>query len=92
MGLPIRRDFARTIGDALLAHLYREAGGDGARSVRIEPYRAAVLFTGDARPARVDVKHATLVLHALVDNDTARYMIAACPDVAGAFLIRPRGA
>lgn len=92
MGLPIRRDFARTIGDALLAHLYREAGGDGARSVRIEPYRAAVLLTGDARPARADVRHAGLVLHALLDNSTARFVVHTCPDVAGAFLIRPRGA
>lgn len=92
MGIPIRRDFARTIGDALLAHLYREGGGDGERIVRIEPYRAAVLLTGETRPARADVRHAMLVLHALLDNPTARYAIQTCPDVAGAFLIRPRGA
>lgn len=86
----VRRDFARTIGDVLLAHLYREAGGDGARSIRIEPYRAAVLLTGNARPPRVDVRHADDVLYVLTDAATPAYRVARCPDLHGAYLIQPR--
>ena len=90
MGLHFRRDFARTIGDAILHHLYTSADGDGRRNVRVEAYRAAILLTGDARPSRVDVGYARDVLHALRDNPTARYLVQSCPDVEGAFLIQPR--
>lgn len=90
MGLHFRRDFARTIGGAILHHLYIAGGGDGRKNVRIEPYRAAVHLTGDARPSRVDVGYARDVLHALRDNPTSRYVVERCPDVEGAFLIQPR--
>lgn len=60
--------------------------------MRIEPYRAAILLTGEARPPRVDVRHASVVLHALVDNQTTRYRVRACPDVRDTFLIEPTGA
>lgn len=86
----VRRDFARTIGDVLLAHLYKEAGGDGARSIRLEPYRAAVLLTAQPRPPRVDVRHADDVLYVLVDAHTPAYRVTRCPDVDGAYLIQPR--
>lgn len=92
MGHPFRRDFARTIGDPILHHLYTQAGGDGRRSVRIEPYRAAILLTGAAKPARVDIAYARDILHALRENPTARYSVDRCPDVEGAFLIQPRTA
>lgn len=91
MSLPIRRDFARTIADPLLAHIYREAGGDGKNRVRVEPYRAAVYLTGNARPPRVDVRNAGLVLHALTDHKTGAYAVEHCRDVAGAFVVQPRG-
>ena len=90
MGHPFRRDFARTIGDPILHHLYTTGGGDGRRSVRIEPYRAAILLTGESKPARSDVAYARDVLHALRENPTARYTLELCPDVHGAFLISPR--
>lgn len=86
----VRRDFARTIGDVLLAHLYREAGGDGSRAIRIDPYRAAVFLTGNTRPPRVDVRHADDVLYVLTDATTPAYRVARCPDVHGAYLIQPR--
>jgi len=90
VGLHFRRDFARTIGDAILHHLYVASRGDGRGNVRIEPYRAAVHLTGGARPSRVDVGYARDVLHALCDNPTSRYAVQRCPDVEGAFLIQPR--
>lgn len=90
MGYPFRRDFARTIGDPILHHLYVAAGGDGRRSVRLEPYRAAIFLTGSQKPSRGDVAYARDVLHALRENPTARYTVDRCPDVEGAFLIQPR--
>jgi hypothetical protein len=90
VSLHLRRGFARTIGDALLHHLYTGAGGDGRCSVRIEPYRAAILLTGEARPPRLDVENARDVLYALLDNPTPRYTVQRCPDVEGAYLILPR--
>lgn len=90
MSLHLRRDFARTIGDALLHHLYQAADGDGRRTIRVEPYRAAVALTRDARPSRLEVAHARDVLYALLDNPTPRYVVQRCPDVDGAYLIQPR--
>lgn len=86
----VPRDFARTIGDAFLGHLYRGAGGDGRRNVRIEPYRAAVFLTGDSKPPRLDVRHANDVLYVLLDTPTREFSVTRCPDVEGAYLIQPR--
>lgn len=90
MSLHLRRDFARTVGDALLHHVYAAAGGDGKKTVRVEPYRAAVMLTGDARPSRAEVGYARDVLYALLGNPTPRYAVQRCPDVEGAYLIQPR--
>lgn len=85
-----RPDIARTLGDLLLAHLYKCAGGDGRNMVRIDPERAAALLAEDARPATTEVRVLRDMLHALVDNRTPAFRVTKCPERPGSFLVQPR--
>jgi hypothetical protein len=81
---------ARAFGNALLTVLYREMGGDGERTVRLDSRKAAQICTGATYPADIDQKYLRELLHQLARLDLHAFRVQPDADLEGTFLIQPR--